>query len=294
MDFLYHTPQTTNNQNISKMSLALTVPKGYKLNSKGKLVRQKKIRILRILTSIGLDTDYDGLYGLLPSGVCGIIGEIIVAMRNHERKVEWEKRLTWSHQDGNRTYEFLGQNFSRNGSLVRHLAMVAETGDLIHASSPHDTMAWWRVHKTTDKTISLRKLEVSPDETNWVMEHGKNLPHPLSSQYRKLTGKYEKMPSLDCLQTDPFTGEKLTPKEFNLVEKYHRAKIEGKIHKTKPLPAGGWRGIRFYKNKEAALLDGTRHARFGEKLCDLAGRWVENTLGHRGHLTTPHLKGFNC
>ena len=91
------------------MSLALTVPKGYKLNSKGKLVRRKKISILRILTSKGLDTDYDGLYGLLPKGVCGIIGEIIVAMRNDKAHQSWLEDDAWGKRTTNRSFVSFGR-----------------------------------------------------------------------------------------------------------------------------------------------------------------------------------------
>ena len=259
MDFLYHTPQTTNNQNISKMSLALTVPKGYKINSKGKLVRRKIIRILRILTSKGLDTDYDGLYGLLPSGVCGIIGEIIVAMRNHEKKVEWDKRLTWSAvdklADGDRPMSCLGQKLGNYEKLAVRLA----AGDVIQAGGDLKRQGWWRVVRKTDKTVQLRKLETeleALDGSNW-----NSWLIPSNKDDREAWCGIQRGGEIF---TTPFLGRKsinLQGVYTRLTGKYSKSNESVRIFPARYLPMGFQNQSRVYK------MNG--------KVGDLTGRWVQ-------------------
>ena len=81
------------------MSLALAnqtlpVPKGFKMKN-GKLVRKKikLLRPLRIMTSKGLDTHYNGYFGILPDGVFRYIFQIATEMLEHEREQCWGRRL---------------------------------------------------------------------------------------------------------------------------------------------------------------------------------------------------------
>lgn len=193
---------------------------------------------MSIITKSGMDTDYDGYFGILPKGVFQHIFKIATEMLEHERKQEWDTRLTFSHQD--RPAKEAGLPAV---SLERMIG-VWEVGDIVHTKEHY--RGWWRVCKKTPKTVVVRKLEMGQvvklgDERQEISHHHLNptLAYAVKrqSKYRQLTGEYDRA-SL----------------RFSEVKKT--------FFETRDLPFGFHRDIRLYKH-------------FGE-LVDLKWLWVED------------------
>jgi len=283
---------TTNN---SKMSLALllenAIPKGYKMVG-GKLVR-KRIKILRPLFVLanGLSTDYNGYFGILPDGVFQYIFQIATEMLEHEKKVEWNNRLAWSHTNGDRAMGCFGVDAT---DCLDKMFPVWEEGDILHTTRDSSLdVSWWRVDKKTPKTVVLRKLETTAaTETKkgdrrinpnaWVAED-----KWCCSKYTRLTGKYvsTEIPENRYKFFEEFHAETPLPektKVYKELKTIYRRKAQRSFYINRKLPFGFHRDVRIYKSEWGNMP---------KTLADCAGRWVEvNTQKQR----TPLSKGFNC
>ena len=174
------------------MSIALlenAIPKGYKLVG-GELVR-KRIKLLRPLFVLanGLYTDYNGYFGILPDGVFRYIFQIATEMLEHEKKVEWNNRLSWSHTNDARPIGCFGQPPIDARGMMNP---VWDEGDIIHDSNVSGN--WWRVHKKTPKTVVLRALETERERVTADTRPNKYRGNDdyMCSKYTKLTGEYSR------------------------------------------------------------------------------------------------------
>jgi hypothetical protein len=253
---------TTNN---SKMSLALllenAIPKGYKMVG-GKLVR-KHIKILRPLFVLanGLSTDYNGYFGILPDGVFQYIFQIATEMLEHEKKVEWNNRLAWSHTNGVRPMSCFGIPATDGCDMMGVGRFAWEEGDILYNAQNGGWCggvgwSWWRVHKKTPKTVVLRVLETERERVVADTRPNKYRGNDdyVCSKYARLTGEYTK---------GVFGKQKI-------------------ININRKLPFGFHRDIRLYKSEWGNMP---------KTLADCAGRWVEMVEMVK---STPLSKGFNC
>lgn len=281
---------TTNN---SKMSLALllenAIPKGYKMVG-GKLVR-KRIKILRPLFVLanGLSTDYNGYFGILPDGVFQYIFQIATEMLEHEKKVEWNNRLAWSHTNGARPMSCFGIHAT---DCLDKMFPVWEEGDIFH-NNHHNNCGWWRVDKKTPKTVVLRMLETATETKKgdrrintdaWVAQD-----KWCCSKYTRLTGKYvsTEIPENRYKFFEDFHAGTPLPektKVFKELKTIYRQKAQKTFFINRKLPFGfrGEWGVRLYKSEWGNMP---------KTLADCAGRWVEDYTQKQ---PTPLTKGFNC
>ena len=134
-----------------------------------------------IQTTTGLDTHYDGYFGILPSGVFQYIFQIATDMIEDEREQEWKKRLTQYRKGA-----YAGELFSGNSCLSAK--DNTEIGDIIV-----DKGDWWRVVKKTPsgKTLTIRELAINSKKTRYDDYNVDYLPYnKLRTIYNQLTGEY--------------------------------------------------------------------------------------------------------
>ena len=134
-----------------------------------------------IQTTTGLDTHYDGYFGILPSGVFQYIFQIATDMIEDEREQEWKKRMTvW------RVGDYSPELFC--GIDGREAKDNTEIGDIIE-----DKGDWWRVVKKTPsgKSLTVRQLAINSKKTRNDDYKVDYLPfNTLRSIYNQLTGEY--------------------------------------------------------------------------------------------------------
>jgi hypothetical protein len=261
---------TTNN---SKMSLALllenAIPKGYKMVG-GKLVR-KRIKFLRPLFVLanGLSTDYNGYFGILPDGVFQYIFQIATEMLEHEKKVEWNNRLAWSHTNGERPMSCFGIPATDYYNMMNP---VWEEGDIIHNDN-HNNRGWWRVDKKTPKTVVLRMLETERERVVADTRPNKYRGNDdyVCSKYARLTGKYvsTEIPENrykffeDLANGTPLPEQTKVYKELKT---HYRQNAQKTFFINRKLPFGFHREVRLFKSEWGNMP---------KTLADCAGRWVE-------------------
>ena len=242
-------------------------PKNFKISKKtGKLIR-KKIKILRplrIMTTTGLDTHYDGYFGILPSGVFQYIFQIATEMIEHEKKVEWDSRYTWS---GRPFDALLHKGIRGQEALDNHgnIQGYWKTGNIINF--PRN--GWWRVDKKTPKTITLRRLEIAKDEKKYDPIGCRATHH---SKFGRLTGRYiSDQPPVEALIDCE------TKREIKALAKYFKDRSTKTIKTTGKLKVSCPGELLKFK---------------GGELEDLKGKWIEIDQVRRE--PRPLEKGFNC
>lgn len=279
------TTQTLKNRTKKNIKMSLQIisttpepyiypPKNYKISKKtGKLVR-KKIKILRplrIMTTTGLDTYYDGYFGILPSGVFQYIFQIATEMIEHE----WKKRMSWSRVYSGELFSGMPATHFIQGKLKDRPRV--EVGDIISQRVGIGS-DWWRVDKksATGKTLTLRRLAITHEKKRHddyeTGEWGQKAPH--RSDYGQLTGEYT---DKEATEEDIEKG-----RGFGLSEEYTRKYIKEKNE----------RKIIISRNSSWFSTASARVFKNQGELKDLKGKWVETKyyLNRR----RPLEKGFNC
>lgn len=187
------------------------IPTGYDM-VQGELVKQNLL---------GLSTDYDGYFGLLPDGVFKYIFQIATEQMSPE--VDWKKRLT--RKNG-------------NGATIATCSVGMLVANPEYHHGWNTATIWWVVTKKSAKTTTLRRLETQVHkgeddfgEHSWIwsgrVEFPENLPN--ATYYHTLTGKFAEEPKEDC---------------YGRIEA--NKKVTRRYSNIRPPKIACWKGLTFY------------------------------------------------